>query len=74
MALVGGLRINAQRLSAEVTFAAAPGAFSFQVQKRGHGYRCELFARRRSGGGVDGNERGADRVEQCGGEICADCV
>ena len=32
VALVGGLRINAQRLSAEVTFAAAPGAFSFQVQ------------------------------------------
>jgi hypothetical protein len=32
VALVGGLRINAQRLSAEVTFAAAPGAFTFQVQ------------------------------------------
>jgi hypothetical protein len=32
VALTSGLRINAQRLSAEVTFAAAPGAFSFQVQ------------------------------------------
>ena len=32
VALTGGLRINAQRLSAEVTFAAAPGAFSFQLQ------------------------------------------
>ena len=32
VALTTGLRINAQRLSAEVTFAAAPGAFSFQLQ------------------------------------------
>lgn len=32
MALTSGLRINAQRLSAEVTFAAAPGAFNFQLQ------------------------------------------
>jgi hypothetical protein len=31
VALTGGLRINAQRLSAEVTFAAALGAFSFQL-------------------------------------------
>ncbi len=31
VALTTGLRINAQRLSAEVTFAAAPGAFSFQL-------------------------------------------
>ena len=32
VALTSGLRINAQRLSAEVTFAAAPGVFSFQLQ------------------------------------------
>ena len=32
VALTSGLRINAQRLFAEVTFAAAPSAFNFQLQ------------------------------------------
>ena len=32
VALATGLRVTAQRISAEVTFAAAPGAFSFQLQ------------------------------------------
>jgi hypothetical protein len=32
VALLPGAGIHAQRVSAEVTFSAAPGAFSFQVQ------------------------------------------
>jgi hypothetical protein len=32
VAVATGLRVTAQRISAEVTFAAAPGAFNFQLQ------------------------------------------
>ena len=41
------------------------------------GYRCgcKLLERGSRGAGIDGfarDKRGADRIEQCGGEICTD--
>ena len=59
VALATGLRVTSQRISAEVTFAAAPGSIQFPVAGGGQRRGCQLFARGIGGDGTYGDKRGA---------------
>ena len=70
VALTTGLRINAQRLSAEVTFAAAPGAFSFQLQAADTDTDASYSPEGSAVHRAHRHKCGQNRTKQRRGEVC----